>query len=273
MKHNKIISTLAVVAAAFCCLAGCEKDKTTQTLQIVTPGFENESNQKVYLENTKPTWNADVDQVRINTTQVCTVTYNGTRYEVNPNPANAYYAIFPTSNGNTAGANGGTVVIPATQTYSEYSSGKQKIIAPMAACLNSSNGNLVFHNVCSLLKVIVQNYNTTNNITVNSITVQGESSNTYLSGTLTYTFSGSNVSASPLTSGGNNVRLNVNKVINKGAEKEFYIIVPPYNSDKLDITVNASVGGNTKDYIQRQNVATSLVRNRIYVQPFASAFN
>ena len=92
MKHNKIISTLAVAAAALCCLAGCEKDKTTQTLQIITPGFENESNQKVYLENTKPTWNAGVDQVRINTTQVCTVTYNGTRYEVNPNPANAYYA-------------------------------------------------------------------------------------------------------------------------------------------------------------------------------------
>lgn len=274
MKHNKIISTLAVVAAALCCLAGCEKDKTTQTLQIITPGFENESNQKVYLENTKPIWNADVDQVRINTTQVCTVTYNGTRYEVNPNPANAYYAIFPTSDGNTAGANGGTVVIRATQTYSEYSSGKQNIIAPMAACLNSSNGNLVFHNVCSLLKVIVQNYNTNYPITVNYIKAEGQTTSTKLSGTLAYTFSGNGVSSSPLSAGGTSVTLTgINKQIAKGGSKEFYLIIAPYSSARLDITVNATVNGHTADFVQKQNENKAVSKNQIFTQPFASAFN
>ena len=167
MKTRRdIFGGLMLAAAALVCLTGCKKDDEGEKITLGVDFEQTAGMQKTYVGNGDRTiyWNTD-DAVLV----------NGEKYPVNEGAvevklANSYYAVYPATEANkNVTANGGTVVIPATQTYAADANGIQQLNGPMAARLDGKSGTLYFRNLYSLLKVTVAADG--KDFTVNSITV------------------------------------------------------------------------------------------------------
>ena len=277
------------------CFAGCKKDEQS-VLQIARADYQPQQVEKTYigmgLDDMVAYWD-DTDHVKINGSSYSLTDINvGEAKAENVSPSSGkYFAVYPaypsTNSINASGS--GSVLIPNSQTYIEKTvSGttRQVINAPMAAYLPSTSGILYFRNVAGLLRIAVMNGNVTQagaagqNFTVNSITITSLR-NAKLCGTQAFSYSGnsesSNISIGNLTGGGQTVTLtNCDRAgsIASGSMKVFNIVVAPYSSDTLSITINGELGSTgAKDYTIKQNTARSISAGDVAVQFFATNFD
>ncbi|MBR3413678.1 MAG: hypothetical protein IKG81_13440 [Bacteroidales bacterium] len=131
------------------------------------------------------------------------------------------------------------VTLPATQTYTEDTNGNQVINAPMVAydSITSSGGaDLVFSNVCALLKVQLQP-------NVICYYIEVTSDNAPLNGTGTIDITSKTLTMPTTgTTDTRKVRLTVNTESNLAnpkcrADGVYYIVLPPYMGSNLTVTV------------------------------------
>lgn len=131
------------------------------------------------------------------------------------------------------------ITLPATQTYSEDGNGNQVIDAPMVAYdeINPRGGaDLVFSNVCALLKVQLQP-------NVICYYIEVTSSNAPLNGTGTINITSKTLTMPTTgTTETKTVRLTVNEESNLAnpncrADGVYYIVLPPYMGSNLTVTV------------------------------------
>ena len=131
------------------------------------------------------------------------------------------------------------VTLPPTQTYTEDGHGNQVINAPMVATaeINSRGGaDLIFSNVCALLKVQLQP-------NVICYYIEVTSNNAPLNGTGTIDITGKKLTMpSTGTTETRKVTLTVNTESNLAnpkcrADGVYYIVLPPYMNSNLTVTV------------------------------------
>ena len=268
------------------CFAGCKKDEQS-VLQIARADYQPQQVEKTYigqgLDDMVAYWQT-TDQVNINGTACNISDVNITQAKaIGATPQNGgYAAVYPSGSftGSGGSATGGSVTIPASQTYSVVD-GRQVINAPMAAKLPATSGVLFFRNVVSLLRIAVMNGNeNSKSFTVNSIAVSADNS-VKLSGTQAFTFptntESSDITTGSLTSGGDVTLTGCDAAgaISAGDMKIFNIVVAPYSTAcKLTVTVNGTLqGSSAQNYTITQNTARTLSHGEVGVQFFATNFD
>ena len=146
-----IVGLFAVVVMA----AGCKREYGTVTLGV---NIDNGRDAKVYIDNLTPCWHNN-DLIRVNNQTCTTSAALGSSAQITDVvESNHYRAIYPAdivgdvdiSNGNDV-----AVTLPRVQLYEVDSRGDQKVKVPMGAY--SYGESLTFHNLCSLIKVVVSN--------------------------------------------------------------------------------------------------------------------
>lgn len=273
---KKVFTVLGLFTILFT-LASCQKEQTT-VLRATISHYQSDS--KVYIENKIAYWH-ESDQIWINgTTSTGLSTLTASQFEIvmpdsfEPTPGATLNAVYPASiiNGTLSGNTIG-VEIPDNQVYEVDGDGKQIVKAPMVAqaTVNSQGGaDVEFHNVCSLLKVMVHP-----NVVVRSITVSQAANTVSLAGNGTITFNGINPTLVMDANGSSTITLNIpegtacrtidgtytvddNTQVNYSA---YYIVIPPYTDPtKLIVTVN----DNPQTVIKRgQQSAHTLPANKI----------
>lgn len=222
----------------------CEKDNNgLVTLTAEINNYHSNGNTKMNVDANNYTHWTSGDAVNINgTSNTCSVALGSGNAKITgvPSSTSGYLAVYPAGIASNYNANSTsiTVTLPSSQTYS-MENGKQIIQAPMCGyCANGSN-TLTFHNLCSLLKVTVNN-DRTEDITMQRITIT--SSNKALSG------SGKiydpRTSSPYLTVTGNKYVIldfsGSSETITQGTNKSYYIVVPSFTSSNISIAVEAS---------------------------------
>ena len=134
-------------------LAGCKREYGTVTLGA---NIDNGRDAKVYIDDLTPCWHNN-DLIRVNNQTCTTSAALGSSAQITDVvESNHYRAIYPadivgdvdiTSSSTIA------VTLPREQLYEVDSRGDQKVKVPMGAY--ASNESLTFHNLCSLIKVVV----------------------------------------------------------------------------------------------------------------------
>ena len=249
MKRFSI--ALAFFAVLFS-MVSCQKEQSTIIRASISPYRGGE---KVYInDDYYACWDGS-EQVWINGTDygLAPIEGNTTYFQIVmtslPTSGTVLNALYPSSvitDGATIQTSNNvstiSIDLPADQYYEkDNNSDRQKIYAPMVAVpatVNQNGGaNLVFHNVCSLLKVLVCPNAYVHNITVTQVAGDNNTTLPYLAGPATVTFG----SAPFLTmnpdgsNSSNSITLTVEASRSDGA---FYIVVPPYtDATKLKVTV------------------------------------
>lgn len=258
MKKSSIF---CIFIASLILVTGCKKDQDTVTLSAVI-----NQPSKVFINSDRyPCWEGG-DAIYI----------NDNSYSINGNSinnsnrtiaeiqgvtvsSNGYYrAIYPASivpEGSDILNNTVQVNLPSLQVYEGTNvdnQGYQKIRLPMGAYITSGN-TLRFSNLCSVIKVSVNNESGTDKV-IKEIRIDAD--NTYLSGagTATVTTSSSSdidddnkITITP-TGGKKYVKLARSnggdmKTITAGNSADFYIVVPEFSTaDNITITVTATTG-------------------------------
>lgn len=240
-------------------LASCQKEQTT-VLRATISHYQGDG--KVYINNKIAYWH-ESDQIWINgtsSTGLTTLT-NNTQFEIvmpdgfTPTPNADLCAVYPASfvtgtlsSTTSEGENPVTtysigITLPATQNYEVDNAGNQIVKAPMVAqtTFNQYGGaDVTFHNVCSLLKVMVHP-----NVFVHTITVsqaeQAEGATTplpSLNGDGTITFDQSTPTLQMTNSNNPETKTIVLNVNESRADGIYYIVIPPYTDPtKLIVTV------------------------------------
>lgn len=231
MKRTEaIICMLAIIGMM---MTGCKKEEGVK----VTLGAEiadGISDGKVYLNNGFPVWE-DTDHVWVNESIKSLTSVNGTKATVvDVTSADDYVAVFPAYAGVSADGQNVTVDIPRAQTFVKVGD-NQKIVAPMVAY--TTGRTLLFRNVCSLVKVHVEN-NSGFPLTVNRIAVN---SSTRITGAATTTV-GVNSATSPNVSTNGHfdavLQFNtVNESIPNNGERDYYVIVAPLSSANVTVSL------------------------------------
>ena len=250
MKSRKI-SALAI--AALILTAGCQKEQGQVTLgaKIV----DNDS--KVYIDGSTPKWH-EGDPVWVNGDGTRTLSdVNGTNAKIREvAQADQYVAIYPAEYASGTAQNA-TITIAATQTYTADNNGNQIVKTPMAAV--SSSSHLFFYNLCSLVKVTVEN-NTGADLELQSISVKASADN--LSGTAALTVDGESTAAGAITADGSTTATLTfeNCTVANGAAPEYYVAVAPFASSN-DITITVTTTDNK--VFARTRTISSLAGNTI----------
>lgn len=243
-----------ILLAAACILCSCKKDEEKEMVTLGVSMEDVNGGQKAYIDNNRYICFADGDVMKINNVDV---TLNGTQArrdndnakhgQIMTYKSSSYLAVYPKSVLNQQASISGTtnvdVVLPEVQTYTTKSMGgsiRQVVDMPMCAYLNSREGTLNFHNLCSVLKVIVKN---TKNITLGVTSITVRSSDSYLCGSgkidnLTSS-TPSIVMKNTNTTANREVRLQMSSAVNveTGGNKEFYIVIPAVSSTSNRFTV------------------------------------
>ena len=245
MKRIYIIAAVGMMGLMLA--AGCKKDDGVVTLNArIADG----GNAKVYIDGELyPCWHND-DLVRVND-QVCATSaalgmMAQIKYVVDDGetPPSAYWAIYPddivpTSVSSIANHSSVTVALDDVQVYEKDSYGDQKVKIPMGAM--SENTELTFHNLCSLLKVVVSSEE--ESFVLRRIEVTAPNHN--LCGAGTATLTGSENDCITMPDGNNN---NTVSLVFNGANRQmivpgdrntyvYYIVLPAFGSDNLTITL------------------------------------
>ncbi|MBR3489781.1 MAG: hypothetical protein IKH33_10745 [Bacteroidales bacterium] len=248
---KKVFTVLGLFTILFT-LASCQKEQTT-VLRATISHYQSDS--KVYIENKIAYWH-ESDQIWINgTTSTGLSTLTDSQFEIvmpdgfEPTPGATLNAVYPSDVVNGSLSSTITTVnnvacttysvgirIPDNQVYEVDRYGKQIVKAPMVAqaTVNSQGGaDVTFHNVCSLLKVMVHP-----NVFVHTITIsQADNATNHpsLAGNATITFDESTPSLAMATGGSQTITLTVNA---SRADGIFYIVIPPYSQEtKLIATI------------------------------------
>lgn len=237
---KRIFTVLGLFTILFT-LASCQKEQTT-VLRATISHYQGDS--KVYIENKIAYWH-ESDQIWINgTTSTGLSTLTASQFEIvmpdgfEPTPGETLNAVYPASiiNGTLSGNTIG-VEIPANQVYEVDGDGKQIVKAPMVAqtTFNEQGGaDVTFHNVCSLLKVMVHPHVFVHTITISQ--ADNATNHPSLAGNATITFDESTPSLAMATGGSQTITLTVDASREDGI---FYIVIPPYSQEtKLIATIH-----------------------------------
>ena len=237
---KKVFTVLGLFTILFT-MASCQKEQTT-VLRATISHYQSDA--KVYIENKVAYWH-ESDQIWINgTTSTGLSTLTASQFEIvmpegfEPTPGATLNAVYPatiingTLSGNTIG-----VEIPANQVYEVDGDGKQIVKAPMVAqtTFNEQGGaDVTFHNVCSLLKVMVHPHVFVHTITISQ--ADNATNHPSLAGNATITFNESTPSLAMANDGDQTITLTVNA---SRADGIFYIVIPPYSQEtKLIATIH-----------------------------------
>ncbi len=246
MKRIRIEMILGLMVSAMVLAAGCKKEYGTVTLGAT---IDNGRNAKVYIDDVTPCWHNN-DLVRVNN-QTCTTTaaYGATAQITDVAGSSHYRAIYPADivgDVDISSSSTIAVTLPREQQYEVDSRGDQKVKVPMGAY--SSSERLTFHNLCSLIKVVVTN-RTGSDFSLERITVETRSA--YLSGLGSATVAGGSNDAVELTtpsSASHQVSLvfptGNRPTIGRGDRDTYvyYIIAPEFEEDDVSITLTSTVG-------------------------------
>ena len=242
-----IVGLLAVVAI----VTGCKREYGTVTLGA---RIDEGRNAKVYIDDLTPCWHNN-DLIRVNNQTCTTSAALGSSAQITDVvESNHYRAIYPAdivgdvdiSNSNTI-----AVTLPRVQQYETDSRGDQKVKVPMGAY--SSSESLTFHNLCSLIKVVVSN-RWNYDFLLDSIVVSAGSA--YLSGLGSATVAGNASDAVGMmvsSSASHDVSLEfpvavANKPIIGRGDRDtyvYYIIAPEFAEDDVTITLYSPSGSAT----------------------------
>ena len=202
----------------------------------------------------KVLWSSD-DKISINGTEYTLSTGEGTTQAtftgetVSGETFNAYYpaSIY----------NGGTLTLPATQTYDATTNGISNL--PMYA--ESNDHNLVFKNLCAVLAITVKNTDVNNISTLKSIRVS--SSNHDMSGA--FTVSDSKAVLSNDQSGvGKVVLASTNTLTLTSEGTTFYISIPAQSYEMLKIELSSDGEKYPSSMTTQAISGITVERNKIY---------
>ncbi len=242
--HTEVI--LGLLAGAMVLVAGCKREYGTVTLGAT---IDNGRDTKVYIDDVTPCWHNN-DLVQVNN-QTCTTTsaLGATAQITNVAGNDHYRAIYPADivgDVDISSSSTIAVTLPREQQYEVDSRGDQKVKVPMGAY--SSSERLTFHNLCSLIKVVVTN-RTGSDFSLERITV--ETGSAYLSGLGSATVAGGSNDAVELmasSSASHEVSLvfpaGNRPTIGRGDRDTYvyYIIAPEFEEDNVSITLTSTLG-------------------------------
>lgn len=242
MKQRYFYLTIfATLMATF--VTGCKKEEGTVTLGAV---IQKPADNKVYIDDHTPCWH-NGDEVYINTTAYPIMAATGATARIeNVVSSSAYRAIFPASiipdGTDISNSSSIPVTLPATQLY-ELVGSHQLVDVPMGAYLTSGS-TLQFHNLCSVVRVIVSN-SLNRELPLRSIELQAQSAK--LSGAGTATVSGQQADRINLSgSTQNRVSLvfgnDCPATVEARGTSSFDIVVPAFTTDDVTITVYTNDG-------------------------------
>lgn len=242
------INIVSLVLAAAMVFAACQKDEMgLVSLNAEISNYAGAGSAKMYVDGSRYTHWTSGDQVNINginAANTCSVDLSGSNAKITnvSNSAQGYLAVYPAGIANPYGTYSSsiTVTLPTTQAFSVDGSGNQIISAPMYAYCANGDNTLTFHNLCSLIKVTVNN-DRTEDVTMQSITVTSSASNLSGAGTIY----GVKTDAPYLTMGTSSTSFNyvmldftsTTEAVSMGTSKDYYIVVPAFSTS--DITISA----------------------------------
>ena len=256
MKKSSIF---CIFIASLIFVTGCKKDQDTVTLSAVI-----NQPSKVFINSDRfPCWESgDIIYVNDAAYQVSDINTNNrtvAKLQV-ASCTNGYRAIYPASivpEGSDILNNTVQVNLPPLQEYEGTNvdnQGYQKIRLPMGAYITSGS-TLRFSNLCSVIKVRVNNESGRDDKVIKEIRIDAD--NTYLSGTGTATVTTSSssdidddnkITITP-TGGKKYVKLarsnggDMKTIAAAGQPADFYIVVPEFStSDNITITVTTTTG-------------------------------
>lgn len=249
-RHIAIVSFVLATAMVF---TACQKDDNSDnndnglvSFNLEIGNYDGAGNTKMYVDASRYTHWTSGDQVKINN-DACPVDVSKAQITGVTASSYGYTAVYPASIATSyfgATTTSFNVTLPTTQTYSVDGSGNQIISAPMVARCNAGSNTLTFQNLCSLLKVTINN-NRTEDIEMHNITVT--SSNGNLSGVATI----SNATTTPSFAMGtgansyNYVTLSFSsETVSQGTSKDYYVVLPAFNESDLTISIFATSTGN-----------------------------
>lgn len=264
------INIVSLVLAAAMVFAACQKDEMgLVSLNVEIGNYAGAGSAKMYVDGSRYTHWTSGDQVNINginAASTCSVDLSGSNAKITnvPNSAQGYLAVYPAgiANSYSAYSSSFTVTLPSTQTYSVDGSGNQIIHAPMYAYCASGDNTLSFRNLCSLVRVTVNN-NRTEDITMQGITITSSSNSSKLSGYAT--IKDAKTESPYLSMGSGSTAFNyvtldftsASETVSQGTSKSYYIVVPPFASTtNITVTVEAINATKFMDKSVTQNSAT-----------------
>ena len=267
----RFCSLLVVAILVSVVVSGCKKDGTV-SLRAKIANFGNES--KVYLDNRTPRWSAN-DPVNVNDSLVF-LRYSGSNPVLDVSQAPTYWAVYPNEIVTSFSNSRINLSIPQVQTYTEDGSGRQVVIAPMAAY--SRGEELSFTNLGALLAINIVN-NAYSSITVSEVRVTASDIALWGDGYVDDYQSDNRkmvLTSTPqdhneiVVRGANNASLNF--VISRNNSKTVYVYVPATESaNKYSITVVAtSITGADVTFTRTQSNSHggTLPRNYLADVPF-----
>ena len=251
-----------LMLASLAIITSCQKEKEFVTLDAVI-----DQSSKVYINQDRyPCWN-DGDQVFINNQAYGVDNVDGTYAHiahVTVNEDYGYHAVYPAgivTSTNICGENTSvSVTLPYNQLYrTDDANQYQRVELPMAAYTqyNATRNTLHFHNLCSIVRVTVENDLPDNGtMAIQEISIVSE--NTPLSGTGAITNDGTNEYISIANNENNHKYVslscenpnNAMKTLTTTGQKDsFDIVLPQFGSaskdgtrDNITITVKCSTG-------------------------------
>ena len=253
----------------------CQKDDNgLVSLNAEIGNYAGAGNAKMYVDGSRYTHWTSGDQVNINGNgNTCPVDLSGTKAKITnvPESGAGYLAVYPAGIASAYGTYSSsiTVTLPTTQTFSVDGSGNQIIKAPMYAYCANGNTTLTFHNLCSLLKVTVNN-DRAEDITMQSITVT--SSSEKLSGT--GTINGTKTDSPYLWMGTSATSYNYvtldfsggTYTVSQGTSKDYYIALPAFATSDITISMVATGAAGTLE-LEKTATGAALSANSIVQGP------
>ena len=243
---KKIHTTMIVgLMVGIVLLTGCKREYGTVTLGA---NIDNGRDAKVYIDNLTPCWHNN-DLIRVNNQTCTTSAALGSSAQITDVVgSNHYRAIYPADivgNANISNSSTVTVTLPRVQLYEVDSRGDQKVKVPMGAY--SSNETLTFHNICSLIKVVVSN-RMDEDFDLDHITVTANTA--YLSGRGSATVTGSPNDAIEMVQSLASHKVSLvfpaanEPTIGRGDRDTYlyYIVAPEFDEDYVTITLYSTTG-------------------------------
>lgn len=261
MKKQHFLITLVMAATAIMA-TGCQKEKGTVTLGAEIQKPIN-SGSKVYLVDHTPSW-VNGDQILINDDVYPVFAATGSSAQIeNVTASSSYRALYPSNivpeGTDISNSSSIPVTLPEVQTR-QYQAGRLKMDIPMGAYMTSGS-TLQFHNLCSIVRITISN-SLNVGLSIGSIVLHAE--NACLSGAGTAIITGLDSDSIAMSSNASHdVTLDFTgdnpyvEALSTGGEWD--IIVPPFRTDNVTITVNTTDG----QYFEIAKPNVKLVNNTI----------
>ena len=259
-----------IIAAAAMLVAGCQKERTFNGMELVAEGFGGGA--KAAVSGNASYW-VEGEAVRINNETKTVQIEGNTAYVTDVAEAAQYRALYPASlNDSYDGSSSSvTVAIPASYEWAEDGSGRQVLDVPMAA-YGTGGDRLVFKHLTAAITVEITNYYGFP-VLVDNVSVSSSDAGTQyqLCGSKEISLTSSDISVAANASNSNNtVQVNFNDHslrIDQGATTRVQVPVLPVGSgNKFSIDVTVHKEGNaavTKTYTKTQTTGGAMGRAKM----------